>query len=89
MDLMKIIQDLREERNKLEAIILSLEGLQEPGQSRIQAHASRRGRRSMDAEGRLEVSRRMKKYWESRRNEENLKTSAGAAGHAKPGAMSA
>jgi hypothetical protein len=89
MDLMKIIQDLRDERNKLEAIILSLEELQEPGPGRVQMHPSRRGRRSMDAEGRLEVSRRMKKYWESRRQKENFKTNATAAGHSTSGSMGA
>lgn len=79
MDLIKIIYDLRQEREKLQAIISSLEQLQLPGLSASyssQASSSqasrRRGRRSMDAAGRLEVSRRMKQYWEKRRNDGEL-----------------
>ncbi len=68
MDLIKIIHELRHEREKLEAIITSLEQLQRPESFPAPAPVSRRGRRSMDAAGRLEVSRRMKQYWEARRN---------------------
>ncbi|MCU1261918.1 MAG: hypothetical protein JWO80_4803 [Bryobacterales bacterium] len=71
MDLIGIIRDLRDEREKLEQIIKSLEQLQivstklpVPGESRV-------GRRSMDAEARMEVSRRMKKYWASRRRDKS------------------
>jgi hypothetical protein len=70
MDLLKIIHDLRQERDKLMAIISSLEQLEGTGLSSGSQHlATRRGRRSMDAEGRLEVSRRMKLYWENRRKQ--------------------
>jgi hypothetical protein len=70
MDLLKIIHDLQQERNKLDTIILSLEQLQgDDSLPRVNSANSRRGRRSMDAAGRLEVSRRMKKYWENRRKE--------------------
>ncbi len=69
LDLIKIIHDLRQERDKLQAIINSLEQLQSPGMHSQQAPAGRRGRRSMDSAGRLEVSRRMKQYWENRRKE--------------------
>jgi hypothetical protein len=69
LDLIKIIHDLRQERDKLEAIIASLEQLQGFGTPVSQYQTARRGRRSMDAAGRLEVSRRMKQYWENRRKE--------------------
>ena len=88
MDLIKIIHDLRQERDKLAAIISSLEQLQGTGTSVPQSHTSRRGRRSMDAAGRLEVSRRMKQYWENRRKQgefegiakESSQTAADSAG---------
>jgi len=69
MDLIRIIQELRQERDKLDAIINSLEQLKGPDSMRPQFAPGRRGRRSMDAAGRLEVSRRMKKYWENRRSQ--------------------
>lgn len=67
MDLIKIIRDLQDERNKLNQIITSLEQLQNNTLKIPFPTEVRRGRRSMDAEARLEVSRRMKRYWESRR----------------------
>jgi hypothetical protein len=70
MDLLKIIQDLRQEREKLDTIILSLEQLQGNAPARVAIAPSRRGLRSMDAAGRLEVSRRMKKYWDNRRKQD-------------------
>jgi hypothetical protein len=77
LDLIKIIHDLCQERDKLMAIISSLEQLQDPASSIPQQHPSaRRGRRSMDAAGRLEVSRRMKQYWEDRRKQGEFNESA-------------
>jgi len=71
MDLNKIIRELQEERSKLDQIVSSLEQLQlntRTNSENIQASAdSRRGRRSMDAQAREEVSKRMKKYWANRR----------------------
>jgi hypothetical protein len=69
LDLIRIIYDLRQERDKLITIISSLEQLQGSAPSFPQHQAARRGRRSMDAAGRLEVSRRMKQYWENRRKQ--------------------
>ncbi len=74
MDLIKIINDLRQERNKLEAIIASLEQLKSSDASTLPVQTTRRGRRSMDAAGRLEVSRRMKQYWENRRKRDSFHT---------------
>ena len=69
MDLYRTIQQLYEEKERLEHVIASLEELQRtagavplPPQS-----SKRRGRKSMTAEERQEVSERMKKYWENRR----------------------
>jgi hypothetical protein len=71
MDLDKVIQDLYAERERLNRVIASLEELQRaPGVDVPSAAAvrKRRGRKSMDAAERLEVSERMKKYWSSRRS---------------------
>jgi hypothetical protein len=69
MDLYKAIQDLYAEKEKLERVIASLEELQKSADSlpSLPKPAKRRGRKSMSAEERQEVSERMKKYWESRR----------------------
>lgn len=67
MDLLKIIHDLREEGKKLDQIIISLEQLNGGITAKATPSQSRRGRRSMDSDARLEVSRRMKSYWASRR----------------------
>jgi hypothetical protein len=69
MDLYKAIQDLYAEKEKLERVIASLEELQRSSGSlpSLPKAAKRRGRKSMSHEERQEVSERMKKYWESRR----------------------
>ena len=70
MDLYKAIQDLYAEKEKLERVIASLEELQRTGgavPAPPKPAAKRRGRKSMNSEERLEVSERMRKYWESRR----------------------
>jgi hypothetical protein len=70
MDLMEIIHQLREERNNLNAIIHSIEQLNRGVLSQISpATPGRRGRRVMTAADRLEVSRRMRAYWATRREE--------------------
>lgn len=68
MDLYKIIRELYEERNRLDEVIRSLEALVESGEGNGSSETpKRRGRRGMSQEERLEVSRRMRKYWEARR----------------------
>ena len=64
MDLSTIIQDLYGEKEKLERAIASLEAIQRTAESRptISAPGKRRGRKSMGAEERLEVSERIKNY---------------------------
>src|ERR1039457_3464244 len=72
MDLYKAIQELYAEKEKLERVIASLEELQraaEAGQA-MSGGSKRRGRKSMGEGERAEVSERMKKYWASRREEE-------------------
>ena len=66
MDLDPAIRYLRAEVDKLDRVIASLEKLlTEPGPT-LDA-PKRRGRKSMGAEERLEVSARMKRYWAKRR----------------------
>jgi len=71
MDLHKALQDLYAEKVKLERAIASLEELQRVGGVLLDptstSAAKRRGRKSMSAEERLEVSQRMRKYWAGRR----------------------
>jgi len=73
MDLYKAIQDLYAEKEKLERVIASLEELQRTaGSIPPIPKISRRGRKSMGAEEREEVSERMKKYWAGRRGKKGL-----------------
>ena len=72
MDLRKTIQDLYAEKEKLEQVIASLEELQRNATpvGRLHAAGKRRGRKSMGAQERLDVSERMKKYWAAQRGAE-------------------
>jgi hypothetical protein len=82
MDLYKAIRDLYAEKEKLERVIASLEELQraaEGGQAMLRG-SKRRGRKSMGDGERAEVSERMKKYWASRRKEEEKHQSEGDSG---------
>lgn len=71
MDLYKALQDLYAEKAKLERAIASLEELQRIGAGApgTPQPSKRRGRKSMNPEEREEVSRRMRKYWASRRKQ--------------------
>ena len=70
MDLDKVIRKLYDERAKLDRIITSLEQLRESSAGmETQALKKRRGRKSMDAEARKEVSERMRRYWASRKKD--------------------
>jgi hypothetical protein len=71
MDLHKALQDLYAEKVKLERAIASLEELQRVGGALLDptSEAKRRGRKSMSADERLEVSNRMRKYWAGRRKQ--------------------
>ena len=61
------IRYLRAEVDKLDRVIASLERLLSDPASSIQAAVKRRGRKSMGAEERQQVSIRMKRYWAKRR----------------------
>ena len=81
MDLYKAIQDLYAEKEKLERVISSLEELQRASGTltAVPRTSKRRGRKSMSPEERQEVSERMKKYWESRRQSGDGDSSDGPA----------
>jgi len=67
MDVLKIIGELEREKQRVEHTIARLERLQ-----RVEGHEHgpmRRGRKSMGAGEPQQVSARMLKYWESRRNQ--------------------
>jgi hypothetical protein len=64
MDLNKAIRELREELQKLNEIIASLEHFESTG---TLPAPQRRGRKSMPQEEREEVSERMRNYWAGRR----------------------
>jgi hypothetical protein len=71
MDFTKIIHLLSAQKAKLDQAITDLEELQRD-RSRPSSLSSgkRRGRKSMGAEERKEVSQRMKTYWAKRRKAE-------------------
>ena len=66
MDLNKTIRDLRNELEKLNEVIASLEQFQSTG---TLPAPRRRGRKSMPEEERRVVAERMKRYWAGRRQE--------------------
>jgi hypothetical protein len=68
MDLFKTIAELYVEKEKLDRVIASLEELLHSKSSQTALGGrSRRGRKSMGAKERQEVSARMKRYWAGRR----------------------
>jgi len=85
MDLYKAIQELYAEKEKLERVIASLEELQRTAGALpvLPRPAKRRGRKSMSANERQEVSERMRKYWAGRRDQENTPKAA-KAGRGEP-----
>ena len=67
MDLYRIINDLIEERDRLQLIIESLEAMGSGAESPDPSRPAGRGRKSMDDAARKQVSARMKLYWARRR----------------------
>jgi hypothetical protein len=63
MDVNKALRELHEEKRRLDIIIATLEARLSNGAR----PRNRRGRKSMSPQERLEVSKRMSKYWEARR----------------------
>ena len=66
MDYRRAIQELIEEKKKLDAAIATLESLLS---DRSEKQTSRRGRKSMSEDERKIVSERMRRYWAKRREE--------------------
>ena len=66
MDLSKIIEELRRDKEKLECVIASVEALQAPSVEGNVPPQKRRGRKFMSPEERRQVSARMKRYWAKR-----------------------
>ena len=63
MDVNKALRELHEEKRRLDVTIAALEARLGNGSR----NRGRRGRKSMTPQERLEVSKRMSKYWEARR----------------------
>jgi hypothetical protein len=69
MDIYKAIRELHAEKLRLDGVIASLEEWQKRGDSSAAPTVGRRrGRKSMKAEEREQVSIRMKRYWVHRRS---------------------
>ena len=65
-----MIQELLDERTRIDTTIARLEALKVPGtRSAPVAGVSRRGRKNMSMTEREEVSRRMRTYWETKRRQ--------------------
>jgi hypothetical protein len=68
IDLRKVLKDLYTQRERLEHVITSLEALQQGSAAELPPQKrTNRGRKSMGADERREVSERMRKYWAARR----------------------
>jgi hypothetical protein len=71
MDLIGMIRSLYADKERLDRVIAALEELQHDSQRLPYGFpGNRRGRKSMGADERQEVSVRMKKYWANRRKAE-------------------
>ena len=67
MDIVKALRELYNEKKRLDATIASLEARVKARGSVAKSGKRRRGRKSMSAAERQEVSKRMTLYWEARR----------------------
>jgi hypothetical protein len=74
MDLYKTIAELHGELAKLDRVIAALEELQRVHHSAegLAIQSGKRGRKSMSAEERRDVSERMRKYWVNRHRASRL-----------------
>ncbi len=76
IDLRKVLKDLYTQRERLEHVITSLEALQQDSAVGLPPQKkTNRGRKSMGADERREVSERMRKYWTARRKKKTLAAS--------------
>lgn len=76
MDVNKALHELYEEKKRLDVTIAALEAQLRGGL--LVNSRGRRGRKSMSPQERLEVSRRMSKYWEARKAAANALEAAAA-----------
>jgi hypothetical protein len=69
MDIVKALRELYNEKKRLDSAIAVLEARVRAGHTGLGAKSikGRRGRKSMSAAERLEVSKRMTLYWQARR----------------------
>lgn len=70
MDLYEAIRALHEEKKRIDRLIAVLEELERAGDRQPAVSRKRRGRKTMSAEERREVSERMKRYWAQRKERE-------------------
>lgn len=68
MDVFQALRELYEEKKRLDSAISALEARHRLLADSTGSAIGRRGRKSMSAEERQEVSRRMSRYWANRRN---------------------
>jgi len=71
MDVIKALRELHEEKRRLDRVIGALEATLEAQAGNRLTQKTRRGRKSMSAEERIEVSRRMSEYWAAKRAQRN------------------
>ena len=76
MDLTRIIRELIQERDRIQKIIESLEQMRSVDKPSSRPPGKRRGRKSMDAAARAEVSERMRRYWQQRREQKGQREQA-------------
>ncbi|MBL8177549.1 MAG: hypothetical protein JNK48_22925 [Bryobacterales bacterium] len=82
MDIIKAIEELRNQKARLDEVIARLEALtlKRSGQDVTVPVKGRRGRKYMDPKEREIVSQRMKEYWAKRRKAAGKAARAAAAG---------
>ena len=78
MNIHQAIKELLVEKERLDRAIAHLEGMQKQ-RGDVAPLPKRRGRKTMDAQARREVSERMKRYWEARRQHSSQGENPGSA----------
>ena len=84
MDVIKMIEQLREERDNLDVVIAHLQSISQrrtsvPSPKTASRTGKRRGRKSMSPEERSVVAERMKVYWAQKRAAETKAKGAGGS----------
>jgi len=84
MDLYEAIRALHEEKKRIDRLIAVLEELERAGDRQPTGSRKRRGRKTMTAEERRQVSERMKRYWAQRKQGEQAGVADPAASAPQP-----